>query len=163
MRIGGSNALKNLWPQSYQTQPWNAHVKDHLENVLHRLVCAGQLALETAQRDIATDWIAAYHKYVHTITSNHKLTTVLKSRAITGTQSQDKRLIIALDDGVTTTVNMAGSTTSAATGGTIAKVRQQDTQLALDFEDGATMLIRVAEATSSVMVRDKDHTLEYAD
>jgi hypothetical protein len=61
------------------------------------------------------------------------------------------------------TVNTAGSTTSAATGGTIAKVRQQDTQLALDCEDGATMLIQLAEATSSVMVRDQHHTLEYAD
>jgi hypothetical protein len=33
---------------------------------LHRLVCAGQLALDTAQRDIATDWIAAYQQYFHT-------------------------------------------------------------------------------------------------
>jgi hypothetical protein len=45
---GGSNALKNLWPQSYQTQPWNAHAKDRLENALHRLVCSGQLPLDTA-------------------------------------------------------------------------------------------------------------------
>ena len=29
-------------------------------------MCAGQLPLDTAQRDIATDWIAAYHAYVHT-------------------------------------------------------------------------------------------------
>jgi hypothetical protein len=42
LELGGSNALKNLWPQSFQTQPWNAHVKDHLENELHRLVCAGE-------------------------------------------------------------------------------------------------------------------------
>jgi hypothetical protein len=66
LELGGSNAVKNLWPQSYQTQPWNAHVKDRLENELHRLVCAGQLALDRAQRDIATDWIAAYKKYFHT-------------------------------------------------------------------------------------------------
>jgi hypothetical protein len=32
LELGGSNALKNLWPQSFQTQPWNAHVKDYLEN-----------------------------------------------------------------------------------------------------------------------------------
>ncbi len=56
----------NLWPQSYQTQPWNAHVKDALENELHRLVCSGQLDLKTAQHDISTDWIAAYKKYFHT-------------------------------------------------------------------------------------------------
>jgi hypothetical protein len=97
------------------------------------------------------------------MTSNHKLTAVLKGRTITGTQTQDHRLILAFDDGSTMTVHTAGSTTSAATGGTIAKVRQQDTQLALDFKDGATLLIPLAEATSSVMVRNKHHTLEYAD
>jgi hypothetical protein len=42
LELGGSHALTNLWPQSYQTQPWNAHAKDRLENTLHRLVCAGQ-------------------------------------------------------------------------------------------------------------------------
>ena len=36
LELGGSNSIKNLWPQSYQTQPWNAHVKDKLENELHR-------------------------------------------------------------------------------------------------------------------------------
>jgi L-asparaginase II len=97
------------------------------------------------------------------MTSNHKLTAVLKSRTITGTQTQDHRLILDFHDGSTMTVNTAGSITSAATGGTIAKVRQQGMQLALDCEDGATMLIALAEATSSVMVRDKHHTLEYAD
>jgi len=30
------------------------------------LVCAGALDLKTAQREIATDWIAAYRKYVGT-------------------------------------------------------------------------------------------------
>ena len=63
---GGSNAVKNLWPQSFQTQPWNAHVKDQLENRLHRLVCVEKVDLNTAQHDIATDWIAAYRKYFHT-------------------------------------------------------------------------------------------------
>jgi hypothetical protein len=28
-------------------------------------VCSGNLDLRTAQRDIATDWIAAYKKYFH--------------------------------------------------------------------------------------------------
>jgi hypothetical protein len=97
------------------------------------------------------------------MTSNHKLTAVLKGRTITGTHHQDHRLIVAFDDGSTMTVHTAGSTTSAATGGTIAKVRQQGTQLALDCEDGSTLLIPLAEATASVMVRTNDHTLEYAD
>ena len=64
LELGGADVAENLWPQSYETQPWNAHVKDKLEDRLHALVCSGKMPLEQAQRDIAADWIAAYHKYV---------------------------------------------------------------------------------------------------
>jgi hypothetical protein len=63
LEVGGSNSIRNLWPQSFLTSPWNAHVKDKLENKLHREVCDGTLDLATAQRDIASDWITAYQKY----------------------------------------------------------------------------------------------------
>jgi hypothetical protein len=43
---------------------YGAHVKDRLENQLHKLVCNGTLTLQAAQCAIATDWIAAYQKYV---------------------------------------------------------------------------------------------------
>ena len=66
LELGGSNSIKNLWPQSYLTQPWNAHVKDKLENELHAEVCSGQIDLPTAQHEIATDWIASYKKHFHT-------------------------------------------------------------------------------------------------
>ena len=66
LELGGSNSIRNLWPQSYLTQPWNAHVKDRLENKLHALVVSGQLDLPTAQRMIATDWIAAYKRVFRT-------------------------------------------------------------------------------------------------
>ena len=66
LELGGSNSIKNLWPQSYLTQPWNAHVKDKLENELHHQMCNGSISMATAQHDIATDWIAAYKKYFHT-------------------------------------------------------------------------------------------------
>ena len=39
-------------------------MKDALEVKLHNLVCAGQLDLKTAQREIASNWIEAYKKYV---------------------------------------------------------------------------------------------------
>ena len=64
LSLGGSNSMKNLWPQSYRTRPWNARVKDRLEYRLYRLVCSGQLELKTAQQAIATDWISAYKTYV---------------------------------------------------------------------------------------------------
>lgn len=64
LELGDSHSIRNLWPESYVTQPLNAHVKDRLENKLHRLVCAGALPLEQAQREIAADWTKAYEKYV---------------------------------------------------------------------------------------------------
>jgi hypothetical protein len=66
LELGGSNSIKNLWPQSYETSPYNARVKDRLENKLHKMVCEGAIDLRTAQRAIATDWIGAYRKYVGT-------------------------------------------------------------------------------------------------
>ncbi len=64
--LGGTEDVHNLWPESYTTPTWNAHVKDNLEEHLHELVCSGKLNLSTAQNDIATDWIAAYKKYFNT-------------------------------------------------------------------------------------------------
>jgi hypothetical protein len=59
LSIGGSNSIRNLWPQPNSTSPWNARGKDALERRLLRLVCTSELDLETAQRDIATDWTEA--------------------------------------------------------------------------------------------------------
>jgi hypothetical protein len=64
--LGGTEDIRNLWPEPYRSPVWNAHVKDDLEERLHELVCARQLDLSTAQREISTDWIAAYKKYFHT-------------------------------------------------------------------------------------------------
>lgn len=64
LQLGGSNDVGNLWPQSYVSQPYNARMKDNLENVLHDLICAKKLDLKTAQKEIATNWINAYNKYV---------------------------------------------------------------------------------------------------
>ena len=64
LELGGSNSIKNLWPESHRTSPWNAQVKDGLEGKLHELVCSGQLDLKTAQQAIASNWIEAYKTYV---------------------------------------------------------------------------------------------------
>lgn len=64
LELGGSNSIKNLWPQSYVTQPWNAHRKDALENRLHKLVCDGTMDLAEAQKEISGNWIEAYKKYI---------------------------------------------------------------------------------------------------
>ena len=63
--LGGlPGAKENLWPQSRDTMPWNSRVKDRLENFLHQEVCARRIPIEQAQKEIATDWIAAYKKYL---------------------------------------------------------------------------------------------------
>lgn len=60
------------------------------------------------------------------MTSNHKLTNVIKGRVV---QSVD----------------------------------QSDNDLLIHFEDGSTLHIKLAEPTSSVMLRDKQGKMEYAD
>ena len=64
--LGGANDVRNLWPEPYASTAWNAHVKDELEDRLHEMVCDRKIDLQTAQNDIATDWIAAYKRYFHT-------------------------------------------------------------------------------------------------
>jgi len=64
--LGGAEDIRNLWPQPYASGEWTAHQKDALEDHLHELVCGGQIDLEVAQRDIASNWIAAYRKYFKT-------------------------------------------------------------------------------------------------
>jgi hypothetical protein len=62
---GAPSDPRNLWPE-LRTSPdgWGADRKDELEFALNQLVCAGRLPLREAQRAIATDWIAAYRRYV---------------------------------------------------------------------------------------------------
>ena len=59
LELGGSNSARNLWPQSYETKPLNAHTKDKLENRMHKLICDGKLDIKLAQEEIANDWKAA--------------------------------------------------------------------------------------------------------
>jgi hypothetical protein len=57
---GATNDARNLWPEPGQSP----NIKDRLENRLHAMVCAGAITLAAAQQEIATDWVAAYRRYV---------------------------------------------------------------------------------------------------
>jgi hypothetical protein len=59
--LGGSNSTANYWPEPL-AQDVPRH-KDELAVRLQALVCAGSVPLETAQREVATDWYAAWLKY----------------------------------------------------------------------------------------------------
>ena len=60
--LGGSNSIKNLWPEPLVGE-WTYQMKNQLERRLRKLVCSGALNLKIAQQEIATDWIDAYRKY----------------------------------------------------------------------------------------------------
>jgi hypothetical protein len=63
LQLGGDpKDPKNLFPQPYAGI--NARKKDVVETKLKRLVCAGTITLKVAQKAIATNWVAAYNKYV---------------------------------------------------------------------------------------------------
>jgi hypothetical protein len=59
LELGGSNDIANLYPEP-GSGPSNYHVKDKLENRLHRLVCAGAMTLHAAQAGIARNWEELY-------------------------------------------------------------------------------------------------------
>ena len=48
-------------------------------------------------------------------------------------------------------------------GRVVKAIRQTGAALDIDFADGSTVHIKLAEATSSVMVRDNEGKMEYAD
>lgn len=65
LELGGAvNDPRNLWPEPDYANPagFYKNPKDHLENVLHRLVCDGSMRLAQAQRLIASNWTAAYRQ-----------------------------------------------------------------------------------------------------
>ena len=62
LELGGSNDLKNLWPQPDEPRPgWPE--KDQLENELHAEVCAGKLSLADAQHCIASNWVECWEQH----------------------------------------------------------------------------------------------------
>jgi anti-sigma factor RsiW len=65
-QLGGTDDIRNLWPEPASPSGWNMQVKDELEDRLHQLVCQGKINLATAQSDLATDWISAYKRYFRT-------------------------------------------------------------------------------------------------
>ncbi|MDE2098218.1 MAG: HNH endonuclease [Patescibacteria group bacterium] len=70
LELGGSNDIKNLWPETLGPVQWNAITKDRLEDRMAALVRAEYLKsgpvgaeqlLRIYQSWISTNWIAAYH------------------------------------------------------------------------------------------------------
>jgi len=65
LSIGGApHDPRNLWPEPRKSE-WGAKKKDQLEFVLYKMVCREEISLSEAQREMGTDWIEAWKKYVH--------------------------------------------------------------------------------------------------
>jgi hypothetical protein len=61
LELGGApNDPRNLWPEPGRAP----NPKDELERRLREMVCAGRLALGTAQREIASNWVVAYRRLI---------------------------------------------------------------------------------------------------
>jgi hypothetical protein len=63
LEIGGNPTdPRNLWPEPYETSipDGGARFKDKVENYLHKQVCGGNLNLDQAQKEIASDWYLVY-------------------------------------------------------------------------------------------------------
>jgi hypothetical protein len=66
LELGGAvDDPANMWPESNKGM-WNSTVKNGIENRLNQLVCKGSMSLGAAQQAVASDWIAAYQRYVST-------------------------------------------------------------------------------------------------
>jgi hypothetical protein len=64
LSIGGHPTdERNLWPQPRKSE-WGADKKDQLEFVIYKMVCAGEIPLAEAQREMSRDWIAAWKRHV---------------------------------------------------------------------------------------------------
>lgn len=66
LSAGGSNDIKNLWPQPYCKHGWCARQKDALELFEYKKICTHEIATHTAQEALAKNWIAEYKRVFHT-------------------------------------------------------------------------------------------------
>ena len=96
--------------------------------------------------------------------SNRKLTPILTGRTIVSIEQAGALLTIAFADGSMMKIMTGGQAENLAfQNRRVLKVRQSGVVMDLDFDDNSTMEILLAEAMSSVMLRDKNGVLEYAD
>jgi hypothetical protein len=94
---------------------------------------------------------------------NRKLTPIIAGRTVKRVAKSEAELHIEFDDGSILKIKVGAPFTDSITGRKVKAVRQKATEFDLDFADGTSAEITLAEETSSVMLRDKAGTMEYAD
>jgi hypothetical protein len=89
------------------------------------------------------------------------LGTIINGRTIQSTQNKNGEMTIGFSDGSTMCVGTgSGSSSVAATGGTIRAVEHSKTSLHLEMVNGRSLVIPLAE-NASVRVQDKEGSTEY--
>jgi len=96
------------------------------------------------------------------VSLNHQLTKVIGGRTVTGVVQTDAQSVVQFDDGSRMTVKTTLSPTLGPLG-KVTRVRQQHTTLNVDLDNDSTLQFTTVEPMASVMVRDKNQTLEYMD
>ena len=95
---------------------------------------------------------------------NRKLTPLIAGRTIRSADQRDNVLSVSFTDhSVMKIKTTASGPIEILPDRTVKAVRQKGDVLNLDFDDNSTVEIKLAEPTSSVMLRDGQGTLEYAD
>ena len=94
---------------------------------------------------------------------NQKLTPILAGRTVKHTKQTGGVLQIEFDDGSVMKIKTGAPFKDSIAGKKVRAVRQKATEFDLDFADGTSSAITLAAETSSVMLRDKAGTMEYAD
>lgn len=100
--------------------------------------------------------------------ANRKLTTIIKGRTISSVEQSDQSAAvdITFSDNSKMRIKTGGGQVPAPDdlkSRTISHVQQEDNTLRLISADNTSIDIPLAEATSSVMLRDKNNQMEYAD
>jgi hypothetical protein len=102
------------------------------------------------------------------IRPNRKLTPILRGRVLDSFQAVPDGIVLQFANRSTMHVKTADPSALPAAdpfrNAAISNVRQQDTTLVLEFESHAQSLsLQTAEQTASVLVRDANGSLDYAD
>ncbi len=97
-------------------------------------------------------------------TPNRKLTPIITGRTIKAATQNDGVLNVTFNDGSTMRIKTgAEAPTGQMVGRTVKATRQGGIEMDLDMQDGTSVGVTLAEETSSVMLRDANGELEYAD
>jgi hypothetical protein len=89
---------------------------------------------------------------------NHKLTNVLKGRAVSSVSSGAGKVAVTFDDGSVLTIK--SGTPAPTLSGSVAAVFEA-AELQIKFDDGSSQTFLLADPGASVSLRDRNGAVEY--